>query len=145
MSICRDNQRKKKLESAIKGDWHLCQDIDTVTPEDLYTLAESTLEKVRTEFDEFIEEREEHIREVANECEARALAANHMELNELKDDTHLLLGVRRTIHQCLSSTRPHTEVAVQTDGEKKTTWSGDGDAPVTRSRSTVCSTGGRQR
>jgi len=70
MGLCRDHQRKKRLESAINGNSSSGVEDEVPTEQDLQNLATDTLGMLKNQFEEFFEERQLSIQEVSRQAEA---------------------------------------------------------------------------
>jgi hypothetical protein len=71
MSICRDSQRKRLVESALRGEVVSEDMIEQPGEKDLELLAAETLRKVQNEFDEYFEDRERNMIMSVEKAEAR--------------------------------------------------------------------------
>jgi len=72
-SICRDSQRKKRLDSAIRGESKDGLEMELVGETDLVQLADVTLKQIQQEFNEYFEERQQAMINVVQECEEQIL------------------------------------------------------------------------
>jgi hypothetical protein len=116
----RDQKRQKNLEKALTG--MLLEDVTEkleFDERDLEHRAQEMLRQVQCEFDEFLEDREHQIGELANSLEDRLRREQDEMMACLEDDMHLPPSVRVSIRRSLvrCKTRAWMDACVQTESE----------------------------
>lgn len=107
MSVCRDRQRQKQIESTIRGEVSDDRNTDNFLEKDLSKLAEDTLEKVQAQFHGFFEERKQNMYDVVESHEA-----------QIQKKLQSMEGFGKNLQRRLSGQadmRGPVDVAVQTD------------------------------